>query len=263
VLPPASLIDRALPVPFYFQLAQLLEDEIVTGRWEPGTRVPSEAELGSSYGLSRTTIRQALARLEQEGLVRRQKGHGTFVSHSRPRSWPLDLSAGLFQDELLQVSSRILRLERVSLPQWASAALELPNGAEGVVVERLRSVDGLVALYVINYLPEFAADIVLGLDPSESLYQRLAERGDIIVVGGQRSISAVRAGTELAALLEVDAASALAYIESVSRDSGGNPVDCHRAWLNTERMRINIQVGAESDGEVASTDVLETAPAEA
>ena len=73
---PVAAIDRGSPVPFYFQLAELLEDEIVTGRWEPGIRVPSENELCSRYRLSRSCIRQALARLEQEGLVSREKGRG-------------------------------------------------------------------------------------------------------------------------------------------------------------------------------------------
>jgi DNA-binding GntR family transcriptional regulator len=61
---PDMTIDRNTPVPFYFQLAELLEDEIVSGRWQPGARVPSEGQLGDRYELSRTTIRQALARLE-------------------------------------------------------------------------------------------------------------------------------------------------------------------------------------------------------
>ena len=70
---PDATIDRASPVPFYFQLAEILEEEIVSGRWEAGARIPSENELCTHYSLSRTTIRQALARLGQEGLVRRTR----------------------------------------------------------------------------------------------------------------------------------------------------------------------------------------------
>ena len=250
---PDATIDRASPVPFYFQLAEMLEEEIVSGRWEPGVRVPSEAELGGHYGLSRTTIRQALARLEQEGLVSREKGRGTFVSDSRPRSWLIQSTKGFFHDEFLragrEVTSRVLRLERAQLPRWASDGLALPAGSRGVIVERVRSVDRLVALYVVNCLPEFAADIVDGLDPNESLYQRLAERGGIGVVGGSRSLEAVVAGPKLAQLLEVDAGAALAYIQSVTWDENDRPVDCYRAWLRTDRMRLEIQVSAERTGD--------------
>jgi GntR family transcriptional regulator len=246
---PAVTIDRGSPVPFYFQLAELLEEEITSGRWVPGTRVPSENELGARYGLSRTTIRQALARLEQEGLVSREKGRGTFVSDSRPRSWLIQSTEGFFHDEFVRagraVTSRILRLERVELPRWASDQLALAPGSEGIVVERVRSVDGLVALYVINCLPAFTAEAVIGLQAGESLYQRLAEAGAISVVGGSRSLQAVTAGPKLAKLLEVDGGAALAYIESVTWDENDRPVDCYRAWLRTDRMRLDIQVSAQ------------------
>jgi GntR family transcriptional regulator len=246
---PDATIDRASPVPFYFQLAELLEEEIVSGRWVPGTRVPSENDLCARYGLSRTTIRQALARLEQEGLVSREKGRGTFVSDSRPRSWLIQSTEGFFHDEFIRagraVTSRILRLERIELPRWASDALALPAGSEGMVVERVRSVDGLVALYVINCLPAFTAEAVISLQPDESLYQRLADAGAISVVGGNRSLQAVTAGAKLAKLLEVDAGAALAYIESVTWDETDRPVDCYRAWLRTDRMRLDIQVSAQ------------------
>jgi GntR family transcriptional regulator len=178
---PDMTIDRKTPVPFYFQLAELLEDEIVSGRWQPGARVPSEGQLGDRYELSRTTIRQALARLEQEGLINRVKGRGTFVRDSRPRSWLIQSTEGFFGDELRRagrsVVSRILRLERSQLPRWASDALGVAPDEDGLIIERIRSVDGLVALHVANYLPGFAADAAADLAPDESLYERLAQHG--------------------------------------------------------------------------------------
>lgn len=252
---PDATIDRLSPVPFYFQLAELLEEEIVSGRWVSGARVPSENELCSRYGLSRTTIRQALGRLEQEGLVSREKGRGTFVSDSRPRSWMIQSTAGFFGDELLRagrpVASRILTLERTRLPRWAADALGQPAGSDGMVVERVRTVDGLVALYVVNCLPAFAAGAVEGLEAGESLYQRLAEQGGISIAGGRRSLEAVAAGPKLAKLLEVDAGASLAYIESVTWDATDRPVDCYHAWLRTDRMRLEIEVTTEPGSDVA------------
>jgi GntR family transcriptional regulator len=246
---PDVTIDRASPVPFYFQLAEVLEHEIVNGRWASGTRIPSENELCSHFGLSRTTVRQALARLGQEGLVRRDKGRGTYVSESRPRSWLIQSTEGFFHDEFLrgghQVTSRMLRLERATLPRWASDALGLPALSDGVIVERVRSVDGLVALYVVNCLPPFAAEAVLDLDPNESLYQRLTDVLGIDIVGGHRSLEAVIAGPKLADLLEVEPGAAVEFIESVTLDQDDRPIDCYHAWLRTDRMRLEIRVAAQ------------------
>jgi GntR family transcriptional regulator len=246
---PQGDIDRESPVPFYFQLSELLEAEIVSGRWPARVRLPSEPDLCQHFGVSRTTVRQALARLEQEGLLVRRKGQGTFVRETRPRSWLLQSSEGFFQEEVERmgrtVSSRILRATRCPLPRWATDALNLPPGSDGATIERLRSVDGLVALYVVNHVPaHLAAAALAGDDPDESLYRRLRERDGVDVAGGRRSLEAVLAGTRLARLLELEPRAPVAFIESVSWDRTMRPFDCYRAWLRTDRMRIDIQVAS-------------------
>ena len=204
---PETSIDRDSPVPFYFQLAELLEHEIAGGRWKPGVRLPSELDLCGHFSVSRTTLRQALSRLEQEGLVSRHKGRGTFVEETRPRSWLLQSSGGFFEEEVermgRQVTSSVRRVERGPLPGWARDALELPRGQRRVTLERVRSVDGLIAMYVVNHLPERLADAVLSLEEDESLYQRLREHYDLEAAGGRRVVEALPAEELLGQLLEV------------------------------------------------------------
>jgi GntR family transcriptional regulator len=260
---PDVAIDRTSPVPFYFQLAALLEQEIASGRWEPKMRLPSEPGLCEHYGVSRTTVRQALARLEQEGLITRDKGRGTFVASSKPRSWLIQTTEGFFHDEFVRtghrVTSRILHAGLKTLPNWACDALGLPLTTEGAVVERLRSVDGLVALYVVNCLPSAFAEVVLELGADESLYQQLALNGGVRVVGGRRTVEAVIAGESLAELLEVAPEHALSYIESVSWDDSGRAIDCYRAWLRTDRIRIDLGVSAQQREGVQLPDLFTAA----
>jgi GntR family transcriptional regulator len=165
----------------------------------------------------------------------------------------IQTTEGFFHEELIRtghrVTSKVLRRERTPLPNWAADALGLPNESTGVVVERLRAVEGLVALYVLNYLPERLADIVLSMgDPHESLYARLAEKAGLTISGGRRSVEAVGAGAKLASLLEVEPQTALAYIESVSWDNDLRPFDCYRAWLRTDRMQLQIMVMSAARG---------------
>jgi GntR family transcriptional regulator len=242
------MIERDSPVPYYFQLATLFEHEILSARWPAGIRLASEPEMCRHYQLSRTTVRQALARLEQQGVLKRVRGQGTFVKRARPRSWMLQSPLGLFQGEMNRhgrVTSRILRAEVAELPNWATDALGLPPGSQGVVFERLRSVDGRVVLYVVNHLPADFADSVLSLDtPDGSLYQRLRERHGVEVASGVRNIEAVDAEERMAAMLEVSPGSPLALIESVSWDESLRPFDCYRAWVRTDRMKIELQIAA-------------------
>jgi GntR family transcriptional regulator len=246
-LPPV-LIDRDSPVPFYFQLSELLEHEIVSGRLQAGRRLPSEVELCEHFAVSRTTVRQALGRLEQEGLVSRRKGQGTFVQESRPRTWLLQSSGGFFQEEEARtgrrVTSQVRRAERGTLPSWASDALGLEPGETGVTLERIRSSNGLVAIYVVNHLPERFAETVLSLEADESLYERLRAEHGVEPAGGRRVLEAVPAEALLAELLEVPPHSPLVFIESVIWDRTLQPFDCYQSWLRTDRMKIDVEVAA-------------------
>jgi GntR family transcriptional regulator len=247
---PDTSIDRASPVPYWYQLAGILEHTIADGRWRPGERLASEAELCRHFGLSRTTVRQALARLEQEGMVVRRKGFGTFAASSAPRMWLVQSQEGFFHDEVFRlgrsVSSQILRRAVGPLPGWAAAGLELPDGSQGIVMERLRSVDGNLALAVTDCLPEHLAATVLAIDGTDSLYQRLKEEHGLEVAGGRRFLEAVTAGEALGRMLAVEPGAPLVFIESVSWDSEMRPFHCYRSWLRTDRMRVEVQVSASS-----------------
>jgi len=263
-LPPPD-IDRTSPVPFYFQLTRLLQREIGAGRWSPGDRLASESELCAHFGVARSTVRQALHRLEAEGLVVREKGRGTFVAHARAHSWMLQSSEGFFTDEVDRLGSSVrsdtLRVEVGQLPGWAGQALGLGASAKGVRLERLRSVDGHVALYVVNCLPLACADSVSALNAQGgSLYDILQQRDGLYVHGGRRTLESVVAGEAIADLLEVDRGAPLAFIESVSWDDGLVPFDCYQAWLRTDRVRIEMQVTrttlpAGANDRVVSTNV--------
>ena len=72
-------IDFDSPTPLWRQLADLLRDQIAAGKLPAGARVPSETHLVQEYGLARGTVRKALAALEEEGLIVRVQGRGSFV----------------------------------------------------------------------------------------------------------------------------------------------------------------------------------------
>lgn len=65
--------------PAYHQLARILRERIMSGELRPGDRISSEVELGEEYGLSRITVRKAISLLSDEGLLRGERGRGTFV----------------------------------------------------------------------------------------------------------------------------------------------------------------------------------------
>jgi GntR family transcriptional regulator len=242
---PQSAIDRDSPIPYYFQLKKLLSEEIESGRWAPGDRLPSEPAICSHFDVSRTTVRQALAELEAEGAIRKDKGRGSFVAERRSSGWLLQSSHGFYEEAVRaghEVTSRVLRCEAGPLPQWAVDALRLPAGATGLTLERLRWVDGRLVMYVLTHLPAALADAVLGADLERgSLYRTLEERMGIAVVSGRRVVEAVVAGGDLPGLLEVDEGAPLLFVESVSLGPDTRPFECYRAWHRADRTKIEVQ----------------------
>jgi multiple sugar transport system substrate-binding protein len=73
-------IDPGQPIPLYFQLKTLLREEILSGRYGPGERLPTEHWLCAHYGISRTPVNRALSELAEEGVILRHRRRGTFVN---------------------------------------------------------------------------------------------------------------------------------------------------------------------------------------
>lgn len=82
----SSRIDRYSPIPVYQQIANDIILRISQEEWLIGNRIPSESELVKEYGASRVTVRQALSKLETDGLIEKQRGRGAFLKASPSRS---------------------------------------------------------------------------------------------------------------------------------------------------------------------------------
>ncbi|MBM3128862.1 MAG: GntR family transcriptional regulator [Chloroflexi bacterium] len=76
-------LDEKSPIPLYYQLKQILAENIKSGAWEEGKELLPERALAKEYAVSLGTVRQALQELVREGLIERRRGRGTFVAHSK------------------------------------------------------------------------------------------------------------------------------------------------------------------------------------
>ena len=259
-----GVIDRSSSVPFHLQLRKFLEHQIETGQWPHGDRLHSEPFLSKYYAVSRATVRQALHALEEQGLIRKEKGRGAFVNRTSSGSWLLQWAGGLFEDELTRrgviVESTVLRACVERLPDWAADVLQLGRGAEGVTLERLRRVDGELALYAVNHLPaEFAAVLPeIRKSSTASLYWTLRKHYGVEVASSSRMLEAVAASPLLARHLVVPRRFPLVYIESVTRDAAAKPIDCYRSWMRTDRLRIAVETDSWSSlaGRVVNHSVV-------
>jgi DNA-binding FadR family transcriptional regulator len=99
---------------------------IETRRWRPGQRIPTERELSAEFGLARNTIRRALKSLEDEGVIVRDVGRGTFVAEAEPRAQATDLATRIQNASPTEVMEVRLMIE----PRAAELCAIRANGAE-------------------------------------------------------------------------------------------------------------------------------------
>ncbi|MFJ4948171.1 GntR family transcriptional regulator [Streptomyces sp. NPDC088760] len=218
-------LDRASPVPLYYQLARQLEEAIEHGALVPGNLLGNEIDLSARLGLSRPTVRQAIQSLVDKGLLVRRRGVGTQVVHSRVKR-PLELSS--LYDDLAAAgqgpATRVLRNERIPAPADVAAALGLAEGAEITLLERLRCAHGQPVAFLRNHLPVSLLDLGTERLESTGLYRMLRSAG-ITLHSARQSVGARAAGPAEAALLDEREGAALLTMERTAYDDAGRPVE--------------------------------------
>ncbi|HEY3320223.1 MAG TPA: GntR family transcriptional regulator [Planctomycetota bacterium] len=196
-------LDTASPVPLYQQLQDILRGEILARTHVPGGKLPSEHELCRTYGVTRPTVRQALEGLVREGLVRKHRGKGAFVTE--PPS-PVGLfsmigTSDALREQKLRLETKVLHVERVSSCMLTGGS-NPPGG--WVMLERMRRVNGVAAFYEYDWLH---ALLVPGIDRLNlencSLLHLLADQYKLRMDGGRQRFSAVVAPAHIAQALEV------------------------------------------------------------
>jgi GntR family transcriptional regulator len=146
----------ASPVPLYFKVMMEIRDEILSGTWTCGYRLPGEIELARQLGVSVITVRQALAQLCQEKLLTREWRKGTFVSWKGPLKKSVQLEVeteDLTPVEAEGTSFKVLNLEDVEPTTDLSRDFGLAVNERVRRVERIRMAHQRPLAYVISYLP--------------------------------------------------------------------------------------------------------------
>jgi GntR family transcriptional regulator len=235
-------LDRGSPVPLYYQLAQQLEAAIEHGVLAPGNLLGNEIDLSTRLGLSRPTVRQAIQSLVDKGLLVRRRGVGTQVVHSQVRR-PLELSS--LYDDLEAAgqgpSTRVVRNERVPASPDVAAALGIAEGAEVIVLERLRLTHGRPVALLCNYLPAALLDLDTERLESTGLYRMMRGAG-ITLHSARQTVGARSATAGEADRLDEKEGAALLTMQRTAYDDTGRAVEYGTHIYRASRYAFDFQL---------------------
>jgi GntR family transcriptional regulator len=218
-------VDRASPVPLYFQVARQLEQAIESGTLPPGSRLDNEIALAGELGLSRPTMRQAIQYLVDKGLLVRKRGVGTHVARARVRR-PVGLTS-LFDDLTSsgqQPTTTVLSHTVEAASGVVAAALEVPEGTPVIALERLRSTNGEPLALMHNHLRADLVPLQPELLEQRGLYEVLREAG-VALASASQSIGARRATAAEAKLLDETRGAPLLTMRRTAFDDRGLVVE--------------------------------------
>lgn len=238
---PSDSISRASKVPLYYQLYLLLRKQIRDGVWQPEEMLPTEAELGESYDLSRSTVRQALDIMVNDGLIHRRRGRGTFVakptieqSLSRIVSFWEDM-----QRRGLKPGTKVISSELMPAPEDVAEELDIEPGEELATLERLRLADDEPMSVEHSHLVHRHCQGIMEQDyANHSLRQMLETQYGIRIVSAKEKIRAVPATRTLAGFLDVDVNAPLLQIERVSYTDRNLPIEFLRIYHRGDRYTL-------------------------
>jgi GntR family transcriptional regulator len=231
-------------VPLYVQIRNLLKEQIRLGEWPADQPMPTEDQLVTHFGVSRTTVRQALSDLAKEGLVVRKAGRGTFA-----RQPLMVLRMQHWHSLSLEIAQRGLRPSKLTLSvERLDASAELGHRASELAerhvlhLKQVRYADDLPIVVLDHYFPSelcgFLAEMPLD-DPDLSIQQALAAHG-IELSHAKGEISATLASELEAKYLEIEPGAPLVEIATKSYGPDDRVVEYSRGVVNTERYPLAL-----------------------
>lgn len=230
----------------YVQLAGILRQRIRSGRWQPGTQLPTLEQLKLEFGVARVTLRQALSVLESEGLVWRQRGRGTFVSEQTDDKW-------------LNIESSWDHLVR-SLEGRTPRTISAHNNAKVPGIEQIpaaicKSYRHMRRVHEFRERPYAVIDIYLDQDlyqldkkrfNLEMVIPRLKQLKNVEIAEAWQTITIGSADQDVAAHLQIPIGSPIGVVRRIITNKDGAAIYIGDLNYRGDSVRLDIKLTGNS-----------------
>jgi GntR family transcriptional regulator len=233
----------------YRKVAAHLGREIGEGRYGSGGRLPAEGELAERYGVSRGTVRQAMALLRTEGLIASRRGtRRVVIGTPRPQSFGELLSFTRWARSTgKEPGARIVTVETRHADGTEREQLRLPAGAEIYEVRRLRTLSGRPVMVELTLYPSAVGELIAELPPDTVSHTVALEDSGVLFADAQHTIDLCRADDEDARLLGCcRPGDPLLRERRCSTDPAGTPVEWSEDQYLPETVAFTVHSSAAS-----------------
>lgn len=230
--------------PLYSQLILIIKRCIFSGELKPGDRMPSESELCSRYGISRSTARQAFGALEKEGFVYRRRGLGSFVANPKLRKNVSSLYSFSAQARMegMEPSSRIIHYEVIEAdPRLMEIFRIADSGFMVNYIYRIREADGVPLILEKTYIPYKICSVLNSYRlEHESLYNILNKECGIMPHHGVESYEVVQVSKQESELLDCHAGTLAFAVERIGYLENNEVYEFTQSIVRGDRCKFEV-----------------------
>lgn len=234
------------------EAVEKLEDFIAVNRLTANTRIPSERDLCEMWGVSRSTLRQAVDTLVGWGMLYRVKGSGVFVS--APKFSRNMVGVDSMIGELIQqgvfLSKKIASARIIEATKQISKKLRIPLGHKVYEYIRIRSVDYVPSLLETTYIdcekyPDFDQHYTEST-PMGDIFEKVYHKEQC---SGNEHISVTYASEDEARILETEPDAPLFFTSGVIMDEDGVPITYYKQLIRSDRFKFVSEIYKGADEE--------------
>ncbi|WP_052162583.1 GntR family transcriptional regulator [Aquabacterium sp. NJ1] len=242
---PAASVLQLSPAPLYAQIKEHLRERILDGTYKPHEQMPSESEMIASFGVSRITVRQALNDLQNEGLIFRIHGKGTFVS--KPKAFQDLGKLQGFGEAMRQMGyetySRVLSLRDVKPSAQVQERLQLGKRDKVCELQRLRFLNREPISLDISYVSvELGARLIKEDLATRDVFAIVENDYGILLGHADVQIGSMVADERLAEQLRVPDGSPVLFIERTTHTMDGQPFDYEHLYYRGDAFTYKVRV---------------------
>ena len=241
-------IDKSTPIPMYFQLKNIVLDEIKSGNIKSGDILPTEIEFGEMFGLSRTTIRQAILELVTQGYLYRIKGKGTFVG--KPKLMQDFMRKIESYDEQMKrlnmtPSTKVLKNQSVKASLEVSKALNIQEDDDVILLRRLRFADDVPVVILDTYLTFDCNDVLTKDMEQTGLYEYLSKKPSSGIRRVVRQFEAVGASADESKYLQIDEGHPIQLVTTTGYNATGKVIEYSIAKYRGDKNKFIVELESE------------------
>lgn len=244
-------IDREAVIPLWHQIYAMLRDQILAGTYLRGDALPSERAITKLFSVSRITAQRAVEQLEQEGLVRREHGRGTFVAGTGQPA-PINANMQALIDNVVAMGAatvgRIIALENVPPPTDIREALKLAPGEAAQHSTHLRLREDEPIGLITTWVPADIGKRISARDIEAKPMLAILEQKGVRPSWAKQAMGAQIATDEQAGHLGVSAGAPLVRLQRLVYDADDRPVEYLIALYRGDRYEYRTILRRDPSG---------------